>query len=219
MKDKLAAARSGGVSTPTAAKPAPKPAVEPRITPPAEIREPKALAEALRKKAEAAEKAPASAIKKVEPEPPKSKGRRGLLVVGVVAAAMAAGLAWLVKRVASEPRVRVRVGPSSMFKEGSLVESPDWDFRVLRRGDRIVALRSACTHLGCPTRWSPVESKFLCPCHGSAFDADGINIAGPRAPGRWSGTRCRSAATARSSSTAPGRSARTWANGTTPPAS
>jgi menaquinol-cytochrome c reductase iron-sulfur subunit len=36
-----------------------------------------------------------------------------------------------------------------------------------------------CTHLGCPVRWLPDASLFMCPCHGGVFYHDGNVAAGP----------------------------------------
>ena len=36
-----------------------------------------------------------------------------------------------------------------------------------------------CTHLGCGYRWDDGVQKFLCPCHGSAFDRNGRVLGGP----------------------------------------
>jgi cytochrome b6-f complex iron-sulfur subunit len=44
---------------------------------------------------------------------------------------------------------------------------------------RIVALRAVCTHLGCITLWNENENRFKCPCHGSGFSLDGVNLEGP----------------------------------------
>jgi cytochrome b6-f complex iron-sulfur subunit len=44
---------------------------------------------------------------------------------------------------------------------------------------QVYALRTVCTHLGCITIWQPHEQRFKCPCHGSAFYANGINYEGP----------------------------------------
>ena len=32
---------------------------------------------------------------------------------------------------------------------------------------------AVCTHLGCVVPWSKAENKFICPCHGSQYDATG----------------------------------------------
>lgn len=51
---------------------------------------------------------------------------------------------------------------------------------VIRTGDaQAVAFDHHCTHLGCPLAWSAGAGKFLCPCHGGAFDATGKVVAGP----------------------------------------
>jgi cytochrome b6-f complex iron-sulfur subunit len=41
------------------------------------------------------------------------------------------------------------------------------------------ALRAVCTHLGCIPSWQPALRQLRCPCHGSAFRADGVQIDGP----------------------------------------
>jgi cytochrome b6-f complex iron-sulfur subunit len=44
-----------------------------------------------------------------------------------------------------------------------------------------LALSRKCTHLGCTVPWVAKESRFACPCHGSAFDVTG-DIIEPPAP-------------------------------------
>jgi cytochrome b6-f complex iron-sulfur subunit len=46
-----------------------------------------------------------------------------------------------------------------------------------------LALSHKCTHLGCTLPWDENEMKFMCPCHGSAFDITGevIDAPAPRA--------------------------------------
>ena len=36
-----------------------------------------------------------------------------------------------------------------------------------------------CAHLGCPVRWFPQSTLFMCPCHGGAYYADGSRASGP----------------------------------------
>jgi Rieske Fe-S protein len=36
-----------------------------------------------------------------------------------------------------------------------------------------------CPHLGCLLQWNPEDKEWNCPCHGSCFDKQGQNIAGP----------------------------------------
>jgi len=43
----------------------------------------------------------------------------------------------------------------------------------------LFALSTICTHLGCTPDWKGGLNKFVCPCHGSEYDATGINIGGP----------------------------------------
>lgn len=43
----------------------------------------------------------------------------------------------------------------------------------------VMALYKVCTHLGCLYNWNDQEVKFICPCHGSQFQANGTFIQGP----------------------------------------
>jgi cytochrome b6-f complex iron-sulfur subunit len=45
--------------------------------------------------------------------------------------------------------------------------------------DGVMALYKVCTHLGCLYNWNSQENKFICPCHGSQFQANGTYIQGP----------------------------------------
>ena len=40
-------------------------------------------------------------------------------------------------------------------------------------------LSPICPHLGCSVAWHENQNKFICPCHGGQFAADGKHLAGP----------------------------------------
>mmetsp|Transcript_110279 Transcript_110279/g.219114 ORF Transcript_110279/g.219114 Transcript_110279/m.219114 type:complete len:220 (-) Transcript_110279:363-1022(-) len=44
---------------------------------------------------------------------------------------------------------------------------------------RNYALKAECTHLGCLVNWDIRGKKFVCPCHGSQYDAQGSVLKGP----------------------------------------
>lgn len=50
---------------------------------------------------------------------------------------------------------------------------------IVREKDRMYAIHSKCTHLGCTPNWFAEEGVFKCPCHGSQFDSNGNNFSGP----------------------------------------
>ena len=45
--------------------------------------------------------------------------------------------------------------------------------------DQLVVLSAICPHLGCSVGWHPKQGKFICPCHGGEFTANGLHILGP----------------------------------------
>lgn len=80
-----------------------------------------------------------------------------------------------------EPQQTFRAGAVSEYATGEV--STRWKSKygiwIVRLEDRIVALSTICTHLGCTPNWLVSEQKFKCPCHGSAFRINGINFEGP----------------------------------------
>ncbi|MCO5551237.1 hypothetical protein L7F22_004736 [Adiantum nelumboides] len=40
-------------------------------------------------------------------------------------------------------------------------------------------INAVCTHLGCVVPWNPAENKFICPCHGSQYNNQGMVVRGP----------------------------------------
>jgi cytochrome b6-f complex iron-sulfur subunit len=40
-------------------------------------------------------------------------------------------------------------------------------------------INAVCTHLGCVVPWNGSEGKFICPCHGSQYNAEGKVVRGP----------------------------------------
>lgn len=49
-------------------------------------------------------------------------------------------------------------------------------------GDEVIGsygINAICTHLGCVVPWNAAAGKFICPCHGSQYDAAGKVVRGP----------------------------------------
>jgi cytochrome b6-f complex iron-sulfur subunit len=88
--------------------------------------------------------------------------------------------------VLAEPPSTVKVGVPGDYAREDVSErfKAEWGFWIVRTEryngqDIIFALKSICTHLGCPPNWLAGEQKFKCPCHGSGFYISGVNFEGP----------------------------------------
>lgn len=119
-------------------------------------------------------------------------GRRRMISsagVGWLALAGGTGLSGLATvrfmfpNASEEPDPRISVGPVDLYirmPAGTVDERRKRDgVWLVRLSDRLVAMSTACTHLGCILDWLPGERKFKCPCHGSGFTLEGINSEGP----------------------------------------
>jgi menaquinol-cytochrome c reductase iron-sulfur subunit len=67
--------------------------------------------------------------------------------------------------------------PSPLPWAGNTAQTFSW---LRRTGPQeFIAFSPICTHLGCPVNWVGGGHLFLCPCHGSVYNADGTVAAGP----------------------------------------
>ncbi|MGE0101050.1 MAG: ubiquinol-cytochrome c reductase iron-sulfur subunit [Blastocatellales bacterium] len=74
---------------------------------------------------------------------------------------------------------RFNIGKPDEFPSGTRIAMEEHRICIIRDGDKMCAISTTCTHLGCIV--SPSETGFACPCHGSRFDQDG-NVTGGPAP-------------------------------------
>lgn len=123
--------------------------------------------------------------------PQSQVSRRGFLKLawGAAGLAVLGESGWLIYRFLS-PRVVegefggvFEVGPVENFPPGSVTSVNAGRFYLVRLEDGgFLALYRKCTHLGCAVSWDPARGQFVCPCHASAFEADGevLNTPAPR---------------------------------------
>lgn len=73
------------------------------------------------------------------------------------------------------------IGPVSDFKPGTvtLIREGGGCFVYRMQDGGLLALSKRCTHLGCAITWNQERQQFICPCHGSSFDATGNVITAP----------------------------------------
>jgi Rieske Fe-S protein len=133
--------------------------------------------------------------------PANATGRRRALVafVNTGLALITGGLGTLVSVFALRPRARERnerwiraaslldLTPGTPVPRVLSIRRVDGWYRervrqtvfLVRDGDDVKALSATCTHLGCQVRWEKEKRRFLCPCHGGVYDAQGRVVEGP----------------------------------------
>ena len=77
------------------------------------------------------------------------------------------------------PAQRRVLGELARFPPGDPVYVEDAGVFILRDAKGMRALSAPCTHLGCTVRSDRASGGFICPCHGSRYDAEGKVLAGP----------------------------------------
>ena len=86
-------------------------------------------------------------------------------------------------KVLKEPKKQIRVGRLPDFANPGVYEQYKpigiWVVNLQPSEEKLMALSTTCTHLGCIPNWLSAEAKFKCPCHGSGYYITGVNFEGP----------------------------------------
>ncbi len=76
-----------------------------------------------------------------------------------------------------ETRLATYRNPVVTSWDGDTADIACWVRNVNGQSFQVFAIN--CAHLGCPVRWFPQSSLFMCPCHGGAYYQDGSRASGP----------------------------------------
>jgi Rieske Fe-S protein len=76
-----------------------------------------------------------------------------------------------------ETRLATYRNPVANASDGETADIACWVRNVNGQTFQVFAIN--CAHLGCPVRWFPQSSLFMCPCHGGAYYQDGSRASGP----------------------------------------
>ncbi|MBV8375368.1 MAG: Rieske (2Fe-2S) protein [Verrucomicrobia bacterium] len=80
---------------------------------------------------------------------------------------------------ARDPDPLIDAGPVGKYTSDGLYEGfRELGFFVIRKGEKLIALSSYCTHRKCLLK-TERDHSFYCRCHGSTFDPGGKVTAGP----------------------------------------
>jgi nitrite reductase/ring-hydroxylating ferredoxin subunit len=66
---------------------------------------------------------------------------------------------------------RFNIGKPDEYPSGARIAMEARRVCIVREGDKMAAISTTCTHLGCIVGLA--DTGFACPCHGSRFDQDG----------------------------------------------
>lgn len=127
------------------------------------------------------------AKKAIEPIEPTTEGqmtRRRLLtwlssfgLFGSAVVSVFSNLVFIKPRATYGQPNRFNIGKPDGFPSGTRITLDEHNVCVVREGDKVCAISTVCTHLGCIV--SASETGFACPCHGSRYDQDGAVTGGP----------------------------------------
>jgi menaquinol-cytochrome c reductase iron-sulfur subunit len=76
-----------------------------------------------------------------------------------------------------QTRLATYRNPVANVWDGATDDIACWVRNIDGRNFQVFAVN--CAHLGCPVRWFPQSSLFMCPCHGGAYYQDGSRASGP----------------------------------------
>lgn len=112
------------------------------------------------------------------------QSRRSLLTwLSGAALAGSAAISALANFVFIKPRAtygapsRFSIGKPDEFPSGARMALETRRICVVREGNKMAAISTTCTHLGCIV--GVADTGFACPCHGSRYDQDGTVTGGP----------------------------------------
>ena len=115
-----------------------------------------------------------------EPNMPRRRVLTWLSSFGLFASVVLAAVSdWFFfkPRVTYGPRSRFAIGKPDDFPPGTRIARDVERVCIVREGNKIAAISTTCTHLGCIV--AIADTGFACPCHGSHYDQDGTVTGGP----------------------------------------
>jgi nitrite reductase/ring-hydroxylating ferredoxin subunit len=97
---------------------------------------------------------------------------------GTIIAALIGAFRLPLPAVFPETDSRFPIGKPEDFPVGQALHIPSRRLWVFSDQDGIAAVSTVCPHLGCLVKREQ-DGRFICPCHGSKFDAAGKVLSGP----------------------------------------
>ena len=96
---------------------------------------------------------------------------------GSAALAVVSDLIFFKPRVTYGQPATFQIGKPDDYPPGTRIAREAERICIVREGNKLAAISTTCTHLGCSVAIS--DTGFACPCHGSRYDQDGAVTGGP----------------------------------------
>jgi cytochrome b6-f complex iron-sulfur subunit len=77
------------------------------------------------------------------------------------------------------PPTEFDLGSKYDFPYNAQVIRPDIPAAIWHTQEGYIAISLVCTHLGCTVEENEGGEGFICPCHGSRYNKDGLPLEGP----------------------------------------
>ena len=97
----------------------------------------------------------------------------------LIAVSFAATIRFLFPKALYEPPSYFTADKPEYYPKGSVTLMPEHKTYIIHDEKGLYAMSAVCTHLGCTVNWVNNDLEYQCPCHGSVYNQEGTNIAGP----------------------------------------
>ncbi len=101
----------------------------------------------------------------------------GFIIVSL--GSIIASIRFFFPKVLNEELPYFKAGRPEDFEIGTVTLIDKKRAWIAKDEEGFYAIIAICTHLGCQPNWFANEGIFKCPCHGSQYNIEGINFAGP----------------------------------------
>ncbi len=119
---------------------------------------------------------------------PDSSRRSFIKILAVAGSAATAGIAAFMAGGFLYPIPKKKRRPQFVCLEADIPKGKPFEIQdpsgrkvllIRDKKNKLIAVSTVCSHLGCAVYYRPKKDIFDCPCHQGVFDAEGNPVSGP----------------------------------------